>query len=430
MTDLPTLSHQQYTIGWICALPVELAAGQSMLDAEHGIPPHNPHDQNTYTFGRIGKHNVVMACLPAGTTGIGPAAKVAMQMQQTFQRLEFGLMVGVGGGVPNQEHDIRLGDVVVSQPTETHGGVMQYDLGKTTQEGRFLRTGTLNKPPGFLLTALSTLQAKHLLSGSDFMSYMSLALEKYPSMADKFIRPPDDSDVLYEADYDHPEGNTTCSKCDADRQVLRTSRTAKHSIAHYGLIASANQVMRHGATREKLRREVRPLCFEMEAAGLMDDFRCLVIRGICDYSDSHKNKMWQPYSAISAACYSKKLLYTIPGRRVTDTGIIAEAVDYPGKYNFDENDPPISKHLQDCILCWCASSVFFSEQGQLGASICQGDARGFSAGCKQYECVLQQCLKINILWKQEVHPWRKTLRCHVRVSQGLRLQHLRQTCRQ
>jgi nucleoside phosphorylase len=333
MADLPTLSHQEYTIGWISALPLELAAGQSMLDAEHDIPPHDPHDHNTYTFGRIGKHNVVMACLPAGATGITSAAKVAMQMQHTFQRLEFGLMVGVGGGVPNEEHDVRLGDVVVSQPTETHGGVIQYDLGKTTQEGLFLRTGTLNKPPGVLLTALSSLQAKHLQRGSDFMSYMSLALENNPSMADKFTRPPDDCDVLYEAYYDHPKGNPTCSKCVADKQIPRTSRTANHSIAHYGLIASANQVMRHGATREKLRQEARPICFDMEAAGLMDDFRCLVIRGICDYADSHKNKIWQPHSALAAACYAKELLYTIPGRRVTATGIIAEAVDYPGKYN-------------------------------------------------------------------------------------------------
>ncbi|KAK5242764.1 hypothetical protein LTR20_001091 [Exophiala xenobiotica] len=159
-------------------------------------------------------------------------------------------------------------------------------------------------------------------------------------MADKFTRPLDDSDVLYEAYYDHPEGNPTCSKCVADKQIprTRTSRTANHSIAHYGLIASANQVMRHGATREKLRQEVRPICFDMEAAGLMDGFRCLVIRGICDYADSHKNKIWQPYSALAAACYAKELLYTIPGRRVTATGMVAEAVDYPGS-------PPLAGNL-------------------------------------------------------------------------------------
>jgi hypothetical protein len=33
------------------------------------------------------------------------------------------------------------------------------------------------------------------------------------------------------------------------------------------------------------------LCFDMEAAGLMDSFPCLVVRGICDYADSQKQAM-------------------------------------------------------------------------------------------------------------------------------------------
>ena len=45
----------------------------------------------------------------------------------------------------------------------------------------------------------------------------------------------------------------------------------------------------------------------MEAAGL-DDFQCLVIRGICDYADSHKNKIWQPHAAAAATAYAKDLL--------------------------------------------------------------------------------------------------------------------------
>lgn len=54
------------------------------------------------------------------------------------------------------------------------------------------------------------------------------------------------------------------------------------------------------------------LCFEMEAVGLMNDFKCLVIRGICDYADSHKNKLWQPYAAAVAAAYATELLSVIP----------------------------------------------------------------------------------------------------------------------
>ena len=50
----------------------------------------------------------------------------------------------------------------------------------------------------------------------------------------------------------------------------------------------------------------------MEAAGLMNSFSCLVIRGICDYADSHKNKRWQSYASGTAAAYAKELLLVIP----------------------------------------------------------------------------------------------------------------------
>ncbi|PKY02338.1 hypothetical protein P168DRAFT_329275, partial [Aspergillus campestris IBT 28561] len=54
----------------------------------------------------------------------------------------------------------------------------------------------------------------------------------------------------------------------------------------------------------------------MEAAGLMQDFPCIVIRGICDYSDSHKNKAWQGYAALAAASYAKELVQTLPRGQV------------------------------------------------------------------------------------------------------------------
>jgi hypothetical protein len=49
----------------------------------------------------------------------------------------------------------------------------------------------------------------------------------------------------------------------------------------------------------------------MEAAGLMNGLPCLVIRGICDYSNLHKNKKWQPYAAAAAAAYAKDLLSVV-----------------------------------------------------------------------------------------------------------------------
>lgn len=64
--------------------------------------------------------------------------------------------------------------------------------------------------------------------------------------------------------------------------------------------------------RDCIAKELGVICFEMEAAGLMDILPCLPIRGICDYSDSHKAKEWQRYAAGTAAAYARELLEGIP----------------------------------------------------------------------------------------------------------------------
>lgn len=125
MATLPVLTHQHYTVGWICALPSELTAAMAMLDKEHSPLSQHAQDNNTYTLGQIGEHFVVIACLPAGQTGNNSAATVAAQMRYSFRGIRFGLMVGIGGGVPSEQHDIRLGDVVVSNPGKHDGGVIK-----------------------------------------------------------------------------------------------------------------------------------------------------------------------------------------------------------------------------------------------------------------------------------------------------------------
>jgi nucleoside phosphorylase len=138
------MKHEDYKVGWICALPVEMAVAMGMLDERHDSLPQNSRDHNSYTPGRIGPHNVAIASLPASVMGVTSATRVATQMLWTFTRLRFGLMVGIGGGVPSEESDIRLGNVVVSKPTGTSGGVIQYDFGKMVQKGGFERTWSLN----------------------------------------------------------------------------------------------------------------------------------------------------------------------------------------------------------------------------------------------------------------------------------------------
>ena len=113
------MQDKHYSVGWICALAVELAAAKLMLDEHHDKAPQTDHDTNAYTFGRIGKHNVVITCLPAGVIGTASAANVAKQLHSSFPSISIGLMVGVGGGVPGPDNDIRLGDVVISKPNAT-----------------------------------------------------------------------------------------------------------------------------------------------------------------------------------------------------------------------------------------------------------------------------------------------------------------------
>jgi nucleoside phosphorylase len=324
------MEHKDYTVGWICALPTETAAAQGMLDQRHSTLRSRLHDSNNYVFGRIGDHNVVITCLPSGVMGTISAAKVVTQMLSTFTGLRFGLMVGIGGGVPSKEHDIRLGDVVVSKPTGTFGGVIQYDFGKTVQEGKFTRTGSLNRPPDVLLTALTNLEAKHMMEGHKVTQYISEMIGEYPIMATQFMCPGIQYDSLYRADYDHPGGHETCSQCDASKLIDRETRSPEDLVIHYGLIASGDQVMRHGATRDRLRQDLDILCFEMEAAGLMDSFPCLVIRGISDYADSHKNKRWQAYAAATAAAYAKELLSITPNNQVADARSAAEVTEKGG----------------------------------------------------------------------------------------------------
>ncbi|RDW90247.1 uncharacterized protein DSM5745_02022 [Aspergillus mulundensis] len=309
MANEAKFSHNDYTVAWICALPLEMAAAKVMLDETHDALPQPSTDHNTYTLGQRAGHNVVVACLPSGVYGTTSAATVLSHMLPTFPRLRFGLMVGIGGGVPQKDVDIRLGDVVVSLPSETSGGVIQYDFGKTIRDGQFQRTGSLNKPPQFLLTAISQMRSDQVIGKRPITEILLDILRSHQEMKEHFLRPA--NDWLFEPTYTH-ERSPDCSQCDQTKLIQRPPRQSEDPHVHYGLIASGNQVIKDAARRDALAREMDILCFEMEAAGLMDQLPCLVIRGICDYCDSHKNKDWQGYAALAAAAYAKAFLELIP----------------------------------------------------------------------------------------------------------------------
>ncbi|GAM35807.1 Pfs, NB-ARC and TPR domain protein [Talaromyces pinophilus] len=191
------LRHDDYTVGWIAAITIELAAAMAALDETHETLSSPQSDHNTYAFGRIGNHNIVIACLPKGEYGTSSATQVAADMKSTFKSIRFGLMVGIGGGIPNNREDICLGDVVISTPTETSGGVVQYDYGKA-EKGKFERTGMLNRPPTVLLTALSALQGIGL-NGKNKVAGILAEIQK----AGPHLARPEAEDHLYFADYVH-----------------------------------------------------------------------------------------------------------------------------------------------------------------------------------------------------------------------------------
>lgn len=311
-----------YTVGWICAIEAEYVAALAFLDEEHEGPTTvSPNDNNTYTLGKIGKHNVVIAVLPDGEYGISSATGVVKDMMHTFGNIRVGLMVGIGGGAPSQKHDIRLGDIVVSAPRDGKGGVFQYDFGKTIQDQVFRPTGFLNQPPVVLRTAVTAIRGQHKVNGHRLEEDINNILQQKKRIKKTHGRPDPSSDRLYQSEVVHPLNCDSCIEgcgTDLSKIVQRPERTEDEDnpAIYYGIIASGNTLIRDALFRDRLAAEEDILCFEMEAAGLMNNFPCLVIRGICDYSDSHKNKEWQGYAAMAAAAYAKDLLRRIAPNRI------------------------------------------------------------------------------------------------------------------
>jgi len=339
-TSVPGL--EEYTLAWIAALPHERAAGTMMLDEEYAQPEDftkNASDSNSYTWGRIGKHNVVIASLPAGEYGTITAAVTVQGLRSSFPHIRFGLLVGIGAGVPGEKHnvdntvtvrrDIRLGDVVVSSPDRANGGVVQYDLIKAKEKVEL--KGSLNSPPQAVRHAVSALQAQHELKDPRISQTLANSIERYPRTAARYSRPVADVDRLFLASYRHTDAgdNDDCQRCLELAEIKRPSRNTPE--IHYGTIASGNTLIKNAEYRDELLRGLRkvnvdPLCFEMEAAGLMNTFPCLVIRGICDYADSHKNDAWQRYAAVTAAAFAKELLEYVDAAEVRRSAKLREVL--------------------------------------------------------------------------------------------------------
>lgn len=307
-----TLSYDDYTIAWIAALPIEAEAALGVLDKEHdGHFETVRGDDYIYIGGEINGHNVVVATWPTGQNyGVGSAAALVNQVKARFRNIWFALLVGVAAGLPTicpkslaESRDIRLGDVLVCVPEKASTGIIQYDLGKDTEDG-FLLNGRQAETPAIVRAAIGDIKLrrkKPFKAGNIFGRYLVAFQEKVGE--DKFLCPSQVEDVLFAR-----SGEMASALEITEREPRDESERTR---VWYGNIGSGNSMMRNPRRVDMLRDEHDLIGLEMAAAGVMNTLPTGVIRGVCDYGDGQKNKDWQPYAAAVAAVYAKGILYTI-----------------------------------------------------------------------------------------------------------------------
>ncbi|KAK2685484.1 hypothetical protein QWA68_016227 [Fusarium oxysporum] len=302
-----------FEIAIICALPLEADAIEALFDYcwDGNGPPFRKaaRDPNSYSTGVIGCHNVVLVRMP----GMGKvhAAAAASNCRASFPNIKVALVVGVCGVVPFKRsgEEIVLGDVVISE------GIIQYDFGRRLpgqfipKEGPLDSLGRPNQEIRGVLAQAKGIRGCQLLV-SEMARYLSILLQnpelcaEYPGVA---------YDRLFEASYHHREDQKSCEQVGCDgklvpRRRLQATGSSPAPAIHFGLIASGDSVMKSGKDRDREVEARDVVAFEMEGAGVWDIIPCIVIKGACDYADSHKSKVWQRYAAATAAACTKAFL--------------------------------------------------------------------------------------------------------------------------
>ncbi|KAL3432938.1 hypothetical protein BDV09DRAFT_172988 [Aspergillus tetrazonus] len=324
-------NRDDFTVAIICALTMEADAVEAVFDVTYDRLGRDygkePGDANTYVNGRIGNHNVVLCYLPR--KGKGSAASVASSLQVSYRNIRLALVVGICGGAPSiGEDQIYLGDVVISD------SVVEYDYGRQYPGGFQRKTDVEDTLWGIdrrLGTFLSGLKATRTMA--EFRRRVSGYLNTLQRSELRWSRP-GIADVLYEAAYLHRHyTNDGAIKCDCaeectsdnicetalnkdcdelgceDTHIVRR-RAAGESVpsVYVRKVASADTVLKSGQHRDAIVRTENVAAFEMEGAGVWNNLPCIIIKGVCDYADSHKNKLWQAYAAATAASATKVFL--------------------------------------------------------------------------------------------------------------------------
>ena len=324
-----------FKIAIICALPLEASAVSALFDKRWDDQTYAEalSDSNAYSTGVIGHHNVVLVHMP--NIGKVDAATAAAGLQASFQGIQLTLVVGICGGAPfgNQlSEDILLGDVVISE------GLVQYDLGRQFPNNRFVRKDTpldnLPRPSRKIRAALAKLQTEqgHVWLRNKTSEHLSVLRQRLSD--DMVTYPGETEDKLFRSSYPHKHhGPLECAicansdgrddicdkaarmnceelKCHERELVFRRRLSRPYNpVIHFGLIASGDTVMKSGEDRDDITTRDGVIAFEMEGAGMWESFPAsLIVKGVCDYADSHKSKKWQNYAAATAAAVTKAFL--------------------------------------------------------------------------------------------------------------------------
>ena len=299
---------------WIYAIQTKFVTVCELLNEKHPLLLINfPHDDNAYILDRIDDHHIVIACLLKGRYDIAFVVSVTKDMLRSFEFIRIELMIDIEGGTLSDKYNIRLENIVIDCSMKKKGDVVSYNFDKAVQDREFERTGFLNSLLTILLIALIKLSADHERKNSYIIESIRLIIIKNSRLREKYQHSGAEHDRLYESNYTHREGDYECeidynSISSSLLRRLRRELDPNESIMYYDLIASANKLIKDAIARDRLIKEYNILCFEMKATELMNNFPCVVIRDICDYSDSHKNDAWQEYATVSTISYVKELL--------------------------------------------------------------------------------------------------------------------------
>lgn len=297
-----TPSYHDYTIGWICALPVEFDAAREMLDEEHDPLPHFAGDPWSYVLGTIGQHNVVIPN-PSSKAFYGQTTSaMTSRVYSTFPNVNIYLAVGISSGSHAPSDDVRLGDVVVGFLSDTNGDINQDNSAKTDSTARRLEKKRI-------LDAVKRHFGPEL--GGTFLS--SHSRPRYPTVEAQVKHSAvNTNQSLEEADHNDKclKEKGYCCQLESDRGP---TLGPDGSRVHHAPNAPSNQVTEDRQMHDIVGRD-DVIGFEMEAAGMIN-LPCLIIRGICDNADTCSRKRanvdWQEYAAAAAAAYARDLLLSV-----------------------------------------------------------------------------------------------------------------------